>query len=58
MSWVIGACGQINGDLRQSIKDITSQPLHEIDNSNLFMLTGGNKQTCTIINDEKTKSRF
>ncbi|HAW07907.1 MAG TPA: hypothetical protein DCW42_01870 [Bacteroidetes bacterium] len=58
MSWIIGISGYIDKDLQETIKKLTPQPLYKIEQNNLFIVAGGNQQTCIMANNLSSEEQI
>ncbi|MHB8931191.1 MAG: asparagine synthase-related protein [Melioribacteraceae bacterium] len=58
MSWLIGVSGKPPKELIEKIKLVASKPIAEIDNNDLYILTGGNHKTCFYSTENITDDSF
>ncbi|HPD33999.1 MAG TPA: asparagine synthase-related protein [Candidatus Kapabacteria bacterium] len=58
MSWIIGASGEIDRELKNTIELYANNPLYKFVENNLFVLAGGYQSTCNFSKSERTNENL
>jgi len=58
MSWIIGASGEIDRELKNTMELYANNPLYKFVENNLFVLAGGYQSTCNFSKSERTNENL